>query len=527
MSVALNSLLADTCPRSLMDKTRVCGTLAPGSIPGGGTKRFCYNEKMNETDSLNGKKVLVMGLGILGGGVATVRWAIEQGAKVTVTDLKDEQYLSESLKKLEDIKNEITFVLGEHNNSDFENADVVIVNPATPISSPFIEVARKNGAFIENELTLFLSKTPSTHNVAVTGTRGKTTTSNWTGYFLKEINPDTIITGNSPDEPLLKTLNKVTPSTFVVIESPSFLLEHFIGEKKSPHIVIITNLFQDHLNRHGTMDNYADTKANIYRNQKPTDFIILNFDNEWTDFFLDQKPKSKILFFSAKELPEKTDGVYVKDGKVIIRIQNKEEILINSDDFIKKHGIHNLENFLASSLAAYISGVSAEKICNLSKSLPEIHFRQEKVYDQNGIKIYNDTNATSPEGSIAALRRFGNIQRDLQNTIFISGGTDLGLDFSKWAEEIQSYINSKYLILLSGSATEKMKKDLDNLKYGPIQEYDTLDECFKKAVEIMANEDKEWTIVFSPASKSFEKFKNEFDRGEKFNKIIESYGFSN
>jgi UDP-N-acetylmuramoylalanine--D-glutamate ligase len=415
-----NSLLADTCPRSLMDKTGVCGTPAPGSIPGGGHKqRLCYNEKMNMTDSLNGKRVLVMGLGILGGGVATVRWAVEQGAQVTVTDLKDEQYLSESLKKLEDIKNEITFVLGEHRNSDFEKADVVIVNPATPISSPFLEIAIKNGAFIENELTLFLSKTPSTHNIGITGTRGKTTTSNWTGYFLKDINPDTIVTGNSPDEPLLKTINEVKASTFVVIEAPSFLLEHFIGEQKSPHIAIITNLFQDHLNRHITMENYANTKANIYRNQKPTDFIILNFDNEWTDFFLNQNPKSKILFFSCKELPEEKEGIYIKDGKVIIRIQNKEEILIDSDDFIKKHGIHNLENFLASSMAAYISGVSAEKICKLSTTLPEIYFRQEKVYDQHGIKIYNDTNATSPEGiycSLASLWKY--TKRSSKNHIY-------------------------------------------------------------------------------------------------------------
>jgi UDP-N-acetylmuramoylalanine--D-glutamate ligase len=479
---------------------------------------------MQVKDKFLGKKVLVMGLGILGGGIATARWAVEQGAQVTVTDLKTEQELSGSIKKLEDIKNKITFVLGEHRDSDFENTDMVIVNPDIPISSPFLEIARKNKVVIENELTLFLSRAPSINNIAVTGTRGKTTTSNWIGHLIKGINQDTLVTGNSSDEPLLKTINRVTPSTSVVVETPSFLLEHFTADKKAPHIAVITNLFQDHLNRHGTMDNYANTKANIYRNQKPTDFLILNFDNDWSNFFLKQNPKAKILFFSCKELPDDKEGAYIKNEKVVIRFKNKEETLIDSSAFIEKHGMHNLENFLASSLTAYISGVSAEKIHELSITLPEIHFRQEKVYDRGGIKIYNDTNATSPEGAVAAIRRF---RRNKKNTIFISGGTDLGLDFSKWAEEVQTHIAPKYLILLSGSATEKMKKNLAELKYEPIQEYETLDECFKKATEIMTAKNGEWTVVFSPASKSFEKFKNEFDRGEKFNEIIKSYGFSN
>ena len=165
-------------------------------------------------------------------------------------------------------------------------------------------------------------------------------------------------------------------------------------------------------------------------------------------------------------------------------------------------------------MTAKSAGCSVEIIKNQVPSLSQIRFRQEKIFENENIAVYNDTTATSPEASMAAINRFSSAK-----TIFIAGGTDRDLDFSKWADFVKSKISSEDLILLSGSATEKMKKALD---WSNMKEFDTLEECFQKALSLVDNKRKV-NIVFSPGAKSFEKFKNEFDRGEQFNLLIKKY----
>lgn len=441
---------------------------------------------------LKNKKVLLMGLGILGGGVATARWLVEQGAILTVTDMKDAVSLEPSLDKLKDLEDRTQFVLGKHREEDFLNNDIIVLNQDIPFDNKFVEIARKAGKKIENELTLFFAFSKSKEIIAITGTRGKTTTANWTTHFLRDHNPDTLLCGNNPDKPLLQEIKNINASSVLVLEVPSYNLEIIDDKNFRPHIAVITSLYRDHLNRHKTMENYARTKANIFSGQIAEDFLILDRTSEWTDFFLGLKPKSKVLFCDEQDI-----------------FSEKEKT-----DFVKEWGIHNFKNLLAAATTALAAGVPVETIKKSVADLPQIKFRQEKIFDDGKIAIYNDTAATSPEASIAALERFAESDRDL---VFIVGGTDRDLEYGKWAETVKKYLEPRQLVLLSGSATEKMKRELSWESY---IEFDTLRECLEESLRLAQSDQND--VVFSPGAKSFEKFKNEFDRGEQFNQLAKS-----
>jgi UDP-N-acetylmuramoylalanine--D-glutamate ligase len=297
----------------------------------------------------------------------------------------------------------------------------------------------------------------------------------------------------------------------VVNEIPSFQLERF---QHAPEIALITNIFNDHLNRHGTMENYARTKAAIFTHQNEHEKLILNADNEWSEFFLNLEPKSELWFFSIRKLPEDMMGVYYSDGALFLRTDKDDTKIFNAKAFIERWGMHNLENLSAAILAAYLSGESMPAIRKRIPTLPQIKFREESIYRSKHLEIINDTAATSPEGGIAALERFAGPE-----TILIAGGTDASLDYKLWAKKVLETIQPSHVILLSGSATEKMLRELKN---SSIAVRDTLETCLTEALEKAKamKKGKKATVLFSPAAKSFEKFKNEFDRGEQFNAIV-------
>jgi len=454
-----------------------------------------------------GKKVLVFGLGLLGGGVATTNWLLKQRAKVTVTDLKDEKQLASSLKK---IKGKVKLALGGHREEDIKKNEIIVLNPDVSPKNRFVKLARELGKQVENEATIFY-KLCSKPIVAVTGTRGKTTTANWLAHFLN-VRYKTIVSGNSYIEPLLKTLDRVNKFSVVVNELPSYQLELFSKDIKAPE-AIITNVYQDHLNRHGSLESYAHVKANIFKNQTKEQNLILNYDNKWTSFFLKLKPKSRTWFFSLSPLPPKLAGVFYKDGAIFFQNGGKIERALTVGSFIKKWGEHNLYNLLAASLMAFLCGISWLRIQQRIKTLPQIPFRQEVVFKNKKIKIINDTTATSPDGGIAAIERFGG-----PNCVLITGGTDRQLDYSKWAGVVSKMIKRENLIFLAGSATEKMIKSL-NLPLEKVMIYGTLKECIQAGLA-KTRKLGNAVLLFSPAAKSFEKFKNEFDRGKQFNTLI-------
>ena len=474
---------------------------------------------MSDTNKfIKDKKILVMGLGILGGGVSTCLWLLKHKAKLTITDLKQKKDLEKSLKKLEKYLPKIKLVLGRHNKTDFKNNDIIVVNPGVPIkNNPYLKVARQANKLIENEISLFFkfNKNPV---IAVTGSWGKTTTTNWIGHLLRRKYRNTVAGGNTPENPMLSFLDKLKINSPVVLELPSFSLELVKLKYKAPRIAIITNLYRDHLNRYDNMKDYARAKAHIFQNQKNTDYLILNYDNKWTKFFLSLKPQSQLYFISKYPLPESKNGIYRKKSKIYYQENKKKQLVFNASNFLKQWGEHNLDNLMFAILAAKLFGLNFSQIKKCIATLPQIKFRQETVFQNKNLLIINDSSATSPDATIAALKRFK--QHKNGNIVLITGGTDKNLKFNELAEEIKKAIPPKNLVILNGSASKKLIKELDKIKYSNNYfVFESLDECFYYSLH-QRKQEKRTIFLFSPAATSFEKFKNEFDRGEKFNKLV-------
>ncbi len=468
-------------------------------------------------------KALVFGLGVLGGGVAAANWLIRHGARVIVTDLKTEAELAESLSRLEQ---PVSLKLGGHDEADIRNCDLVLFNPDIPVRSPYVVLARKLKKRVENEATLFywLCRLPI---IAVTGTRGKTTTCAWIEHFLAQ-QFTAVPAGNSPDNPFMHTLQALEDAPpgkgafgkgkacIVVNELPSYHLEYFQKTNRSPDVAVVTNIFQDHLNRHASMQEYVDTKANIFKNQSEAQSLILNHCNAWTPFLAEKAGRQQLLQFSASTLPQGVAGLFREDDALFYRDHGTftGERVLDLQGFERRRGRHNLENLLASALAANRAGVSWPEIQAVIDTLPEIPFRQEVIFQNHRLQVVNDNNATSPDGSIAAIERFGG-----RNCILITGGTDRELDYTAWAVAVQKQIPAEHLVFLEGSATDKMLHALADYAHLPAVEK-SLDACFNVALRQTKNIPTS-VIVFSPGAKSFEKFDNEFARGRAFNTIVE------
>lgn len=470
-------------------------------------------------NNFKNKKVLIMGLGLLGGGVASVKWFVKHGADVVVTDLKTKQKLQSSIKILGPTAKKVRFVLGRHNETDFKTNDYIVVNPDVRKESKFLAIAKNAGKKLINDAVVFFDEIKNPV-IAVTGTRGKTTTVNWLNHFLKSKYPHSLVGGNSSNKPLLlltdSVKDKVSPIT---VELSSWQLELLLQSRKLPDIAIITNIYPDHLNRYDSIKSYASAKANIFKNQTIYQKLILNYDNKWTKYFLSRQPKGKVYFFSNKFLPKNKKGIFVKNESIRIRKNNQDEILIPKRNFaeIKKWGAHNIANLLPALLIADFYGVSQKNILEKLKTMPQIKYREELIVKNKNLSVINDSAATSPDATIVALKRFGKICSEL---VLITGGTDKNLEFYELAKIAKKYVKPQNLFLLNGSATAKIIKELESINYFKVltpQLFESLPKILKTISQLITNYKLPIIVIFSPASASFEKFKNEFDRGEKFN----------
>lgn len=462
--------------------------------------------------TFKGKKVLLVGLGQLGGGVKTAQFLAEQGAKLTITDMKPATDLKKTVRQL--MRYDISFVFGEHREEDFLKADIVVFNQAVPFASKWVQFARKHGKQIESDLTLFLElleQTSSTDYIGVTGTRGKTTVTTWIHHLLRPA----IVGGNMPTAGLLKIIGKILSSKKpqpIALELSSFQLEYMRKGLRAPHIAVVTNLYSDHLNRYKTLDVYADMKVNILRYQTKNDFLILNFDDPCKLIFLKEKPKAKVVYVSLKALPMDVDGLCFKRDEIVFQLNGKKNVVAE----ISGLSSHQQYNLLVALLASHLAGKAWDMLTKRIATLPEIPFRQETVFSNKRITVINDSAATSPEGTIAAIEQF---KKDIDTTAFICGGTDKALDFKGLAKVVKKTVPSKNLFLLNGSATRKLINELDTIHYVTTQPFESLDAI----IRAMAKRNDIKTLVLSPGAASFEKFKNEFDRGEQFNKTIKKY----
>jgi UDP-N-acetylmuramoylalanine--D-glutamate ligase len=451
------------------------------------------------------KKITVMGLGLHGGGIATVAFLSSLGAKVAVTDLKTKKELAPSLEKLKDLEN-VEYVFGQHRAEDFTGADMIIKNPSVPWTNKHIKLALEKNIPVEMDASLFfqLCKNPI---IGITGTKGKTTTSALVFEILKAAGKNPVRAG-SGQVAVLDKLKNLKEDNTVVFELSSWRLSALGRIKASPHIAVITNIFPDHLNYYKTMEEYIADKKYIFLSQKPEDFCVINWDNEYLQK-MEPEIKSQVIKFSEKPLPGGR-FVYSNGGTIYLNDGTDEKEVMKISE-IKIKGQHNISNVMAAIGAGFAIGANIEQIKQGIQNFHGILHRLEFVRELNDVKYYNDTSATTPESAIAGINSFS------EPLFLIAGGSDKNLNMSELAKTIAEKVKSA--VFLKGAGTDKIISAMKN-SLGEDKNFRIVD-SMEKAVELAKAEALPGDVVLlSPGAASFGLFANEFDRGDKFREAV-------
>jgi len=457
-----------------------------------------------EENPYHNKRVTVMGLGLFGGGTDAARFLIGQGADVTVTDLKGEEDLAESLRRLEGLP--VTLHLGGHREEDFRNADLVIVNPAVPDESPYLAVAKEAGAGLDYAMNIFFRLCPAPV-VGITGSNGKSTTTALVGRLLEKVAERVWVSGNIGGAALLENVEEIQSHHIVVLELSSFQLEKLACLKRSPEAAVVTNISPNHLDRHKTMDNYVRAKKNIIAFQRKCDCCFLNRDDENLRTWADEAP-SKVYFFSTRE--ELSEGTFLKDGRIISRIGGRE-LVLECLERIVLPGRHNTQNILAAAGVANRLGVKKDGAEEVLAGFRGLEHRLEFVGEAAGVKYYNDSIATTPESAIAGLNSFS------VPIVLIAGGYDKKVSLDAFADEVTRKAKAAVLI---GKTARKIGERIAGSPSGrrtPCYIAESLQEAVARAKELAESGD---VVLLSPACASYDMFRNFVERGRRFKELV-------
>ena len=460
----------------------------------------------------SGKKVTVMGLGLHGGGLASARYLCAQGAEVTVTDLRSESELRGSLDQLGGLP--LRLVLGRHEERDFRYADVVVKNPAVARGSAYLAMAR----CIETEISLFL-RNCTAQVVAVTGTKGKSTTAAAIHHILTHLGARSHLGGNIAVSPLA-FLPGLHAQHYVVLELSSFQLGDLRlvagGEQLlQPRVAIITNLMSDHMDYYASFEDYFGDKALVFSGQSAADVTLYNQDDRYGPRYAALTPAQPIGLSHSplNRLSDAADGnanraaAWLEHDCGRLRRQSGAAELI-LPEAVTLVGEHNRFNLLFAATAVRCLGFAAAEIAAAAKSFGGVAHRMQKVASIDQVDFYNDSAATIAEAALAALESF------TQPVHLIAGGSDKRLDLSLFR---QIAARSRALYLLSGNATDRIVTLLQSSAtpcYGP---FDTLAAAVTAA---RRNAQRGEAVVLSPGCASFGMFRNEFHRGDSFCEIV-------
>lgn len=423
-----------------------------------------------------GKKITVMGLGVLGRGLGYTKFLAECGADLVVTDLKPAAALTPSLRELRKYKN-IKYVLGRHRLEDFRGRDIVIKAAGVPMDSPYIKEARKHKIPIEMDVSFFMKLAPEITLVGVTGTRGKSTTTMLIYEILSKNLRDrkVYVGGNIRGVATLPLLKKIKSGDVLVCELDSWQLQGFGDAKISPNISVFTSFMPDHLNYYtsagltpgAAMKKYLADKTNIFKYQKRGDFLVVR---PGVANLIPRSVKSRVIKVKAGTFPE--------------------------------------ENLACAVAVAKIFKIKDEDIARTVKSFKGLPGRLQHLRTVNGVKIYNDNNATIPEATMAGMEILDPGKK--RNIVLIAGGSDKKLPLRGFGEAINKHCRA--VVLIPGTGTDRLKKLKNAVRAS------SLKEAVEKATKLSRKGD---IILFSPAFASFGMFRNEYDRGDQFMRIVQ------
>ncbi|MEK4220981.1 UDP-N-acetylmuramoyl-L-alanine--D-glutamate ligase [Bacillus sp. FSL W8-0116] len=433
------------------------------------------------------KKVLVLGLAKSGASAASLLHKL--GAFVTVNDKKP---LQENPQAQDLLEQGIKVITGSHPIELLdEGYEYIVKNPGIPYSNPLVRGALERGipVLTEVELAYLISEAPI---IGITGTNGKTTTTTLIFEMLEKDGKRPLIAGNI-GKVASEVAQKATEEHIVVMELSSFQLMGI--ETFRPHISIITNLYEAHLDYHGTKEEYAKAKANITRNQTEDDYLIINGDQEEL-IELTKFSKAKKVLFSTKRVIE--DGAYIQDGSVYFR----GEKLIDTEE-IALPGSHNLENILAAVAAVKLAGGGNEAIRNVLKVFAGVKHRTQYVGEVNGRKFYNDSKATNTLATKAALSAFQS------PIILLAGGLDRGNGF----DDLIPYLKNVKAVITFGQTAEKISETARKAGIKTIVHAENVSDAVPKAYQLSEKGD---IILLSPACASWDQYKTFEQRGDIF-----------
>lgn len=456
------------------------------------------NEKLEEFNKfLDGKKVAIIGMGV--SNVPLLDYFYDKNAKVTVFDKRN--LSDEIMEKINKYRYEVE--IGEDNLSRLHGFDVIFRSPsALPTIPEFVEEVER-GALLTSEIEMVLKLAPC-KVIGVTGTEGKTTTTSIIYEILKQTGRNCFLGGNI-GKPIFTKVKDMRPDDIIVLELSSFQL---MGMEVSPDIAVITNITPNHLNIHKDYEEYIEAKKNIFKYQSEKGITILNYDNEITKNCA-KEVHGKVIFFSRKE---KLDNGYIIDNGIIKKCEDRvrKHILDTSEVILR--GEHNYENITAA-IAATETLVDLEDAVEAVKEFKPVEHRLELVREIDGVKWYNDSVSSSPTRTIAGLNSFS------EEIVLIAGGYDKNLDYTPISKPIVEKV--KTLILLgqtSGKIFDVVKKELEaQNKNLDIYMCDSLAETVNLAKKHAKSGQ---VVLFSPASASFDMFKNFADRGKKFKELV-------
>lgn len=499
-----------------------------------------------------GKKITVMGLGLNGGGESSVRFFLRHGAIVTVTDFKTRAELLPTIQSLDSDpsvdKSRLTYVLGSHRMQDFADAYCVIKNPGVRYEgNEFLAAARA----VETDLSVFLRFTEAPV-IAVTGSKGKSSTVSAIHYGLTQCGFNAFLGGNITVSPLT-FLEKTSRDTPVVLELSSWQLRDLRGRGLlRPHIAVITKIVPDHQNFYGGMDPYVDDKRLIYMDQSPSDYTIIDADpdgylkeseaarngdtgfSSWGDLFASET-KGKVLRYSKNPLDKDIPGAYQTqvNGESVgmVRLEAGKDERVMGSLFVP--GEHNRINVLNAAMVMRIMGAEPERTEQVLRTWRGIPHRLERFHEwglsddghgKRDVIFYNDSAATVPEAAAAASQSFDT------RVVLICGGTDKELDFLPLARTLHGECGTKFpplgIYLVSGTGTDKLTGMLDErgVEYeGPFDSLEVLLGVLKNDIGPLSQRaDAHIPVVFSPGATSFGMFANEFDRGNKFKSAVQN-----
>jgi len=446
----------------------------------------------------NGKRVLI--LGAARQGLALARWLSLHGARVTLSDLRSTDELRVARQSLAELQ--IDWALGGHPLELLDSTDMLCLSGGVPLILPIVAEAVKRGILLSNDTQIFMEVVPC-KTIGITGSAGKTTTTTLVGQMAKNAYGDKAYVGGNIGDPLINHVDNMKPGDVAILEISSFQLDQMTI---SPNIAAILNITPNHLDRHGTMEAYTGSKARILEFQSKEDVAILGHDDKgaWS---LRSKVSGKLFTFSLHELEEGLDGAYVHNGLLNLRDGNMYLPLMLREK-ISLRGDHNMLNVLAAFAIGHTAGFTLDVMLEAVEDFRGVPHRLEFIRELRGVRWYNDSIATAPERSMAAIRSFD------EPIVLLLGGRDKDLP---WEDLVQLMGERVDHVVLFGEAADKIEGTVNKLglreKRFTVSRAEHLHQAVIQAGEVAEAGD---VVLLSPGGTSFDEFKDFAERGERF-----------